>query len=110
MTMLKEVKKLYVSGPMSGLPGMNFDAFNSASAALQALGYETVNPVDLNPDPNADWLDCITVDLLALRPCDGIALLPGWERSFGAQIERLAAQRLGLSIFKIEDLLQAEAA
>lgn len=110
MTMLKKANCLYISGPMSGLPGMNFAAFNEAAAQLKAHGYQVVNPVDLNPDPNADWLDCIAVDLTAMRPCDGIALLPGWERSFGAQIEHLAAQKLGLSIFKIEDLVIAEAA
>ena len=105
MTMLKKTERLYVSGAMSGIKDMNFPLFNSVAEKLRSLGYDVTNPVDLNPDPSADWLDCIIVDLEALRPCDGICMLPGWEKSFGAQIEHLAAQKLGLSIYKAEDLI-----
>jgi hypothetical protein len=110
MTMLKEVKKLYLSGKMSGLPDLGFGLFNRVAAQLRAIGYEVVNPVEINDDPEAEWLSCIKADLDYLATCDGIALLPNWSDSFGAKIERLAAQKLGLAVLNVEDLVTLEAA
>lgn len=104
------MKKAYVSGPMTGMPDLNFPAFNEASAALRALGWEVVNPVDVNPDPGTDWLTCIVADLEAMRGCTAIALLPGHENSDGAAMEKIAARRLGMKFYNIADLLQSEAA
>lgn len=39
------------------------------------------------------------LDLLFLRDCDALYLLPGWSRSKGAIAERDEAQRLGLPVF-----------
>jgi len=104
------MKKAYVSGPMTGYKNLNFDAFNDAEAKLRALGWDVVNPVTINPDPSSDWLDCIAADLLAMRGCTAIVLLPGHEESYGANIEKLAARRMGMAFHNIEDLPQAEAA
>ncbi|OBR52354.1 DUF4406 domain-containing protein [Paraburkholderia tropica] len=103
------MKKAYLSGPMTGLPNLNFPAFNRAAVRLRNLRWEVVNPVAINPDPAADWLDCIAADLLAMRDCTAIVLLPGWSASFGARIERLAAERMGLEIFNLSDLVGEEA-
>ncbi|MDR6389198.1 hypothetical protein J2801_003598 [Paraburkholderia phenoliruptrix] len=110
MTMLKEVKRLYLSGKMSGLSDLGFGLFNRTAAQLRAIGYEVVNPAEINSDPAADWLECIKVDLDYLATCDGIALLPNWSDSFGAKIEHLAAQKLGLAVLNVEDLVTLEAA
>lgn len=110
MTVMKEVKKLYLSGKMSGLPDLGFVLFNRAAAQLRAIGYEVVNPVEINDDPEAEWLSCIKVDLDYLATCDGIALLPNWEDSFGAKIENLVAQRLGLAVMDVTDLIELEVA
>ena len=103
------MKKAYLSGPMTGLPNLNFPAFNRAAVRLRNLRWDVVNPVAINPNPDADWLDCIAADLLAMRDCTAIVLLPGWETSFGARIERLAAERMGLEIFELADLIQEAA-
>ena len=106
MTVLKEVTKLYLSGKMSGLPDLGFDLFNRVAAQLRAIGYEVVNPVEINGDPAAEWLPCIIEDLKHLATCDGIALLPNWSDSFGAKIEHLAAQKLGLAVLNVADLVE----
>lgn len=93
-----DVRSLYVSGPMSGLPGLNFPAFHAAAARLRAAGYEVVNPAELNPDPCATWADCMRADIKALMDCDGIALLPGWERSKGATLETQIAWALSMPV------------
>lgn len=78
---------VYISGPMTGKPDLNFPAFNRAAEDFRGLGFDVVNPVDINPDPNAKWKDCMRADINALFDCSHIALLPGWEKSKGARIE-----------------------
>lgn len=90
--------KLYLSGPMTGYPDLNFPAFNAEAERLRALGYEIVNPVDINGDLGADWKDCIKVDIDYVAECDGVAVIPGWEASSGAQIEVWTARHYKLPV------------
>lgn len=101
--------RIYISGPMTGLPRLNFPLFNRVAVRLRNLRWEVVNPVEINPDESADWLDCIAADLLAMRGCTAICLLPGWTDSYGAKIERMAADRMGLMVFHLADLVPEEA-
>jgi hypothetical protein len=93
--------KLYIAGPMTGLPDLNFPAFHAQAAQLRAQGHEVVNPAELNPDPSIAWAVCMLRDLEELSRCEGIVMLPGWEQSPGAQIERLWAGRLGLHVSEV---------
>ena len=97
-------RRVYLSGPMTGLPGLNFPAFNAAASALRAQGLEVVNPAELNPDPTMSWEACMRADIKALCDCDTIALLPGWERSKGAHLEVHIAHRLGLQVIAAGEL------
>jgi hypothetical protein len=94
--------KLYVCGPMSNLPEKNFPAFNKAAEQLRAIGFEVVNPVDLNPDPDASWQECMKVDIREMLLCDGLAWLPGTRYSNGATIERELARTLGLECLPLQ--------
>lgn len=98
--------KLYISGPMTGYPDLNFPAFNKEALRLRMLGWEVINPVDINSDPSADWCDCICDDIraVAAADCDGIALLPGWEKSPGAQIEVWTARKFNKPVFRASDI------
>jgi hypothetical protein len=97
--------RVYLSGPMTGLPELNFPAFRAAAARLRAAGYDAVNPAEINPDPAADWHQCLRKDMAALAGCDVLALLPGWPTSQGAHLELHVAHRLGLRIVMLEELL-----
>ena len=101
---------LYLAGPMSNLPAMNFPAFHSAAADLRALGHEVVNPAEINTDPGAAWLTCMRADIKQLVDCEAICLLPGWENSRGATLERQIAIGLGLQVYALFDLVYPEAA
>lgn len=91
-------KKIYVAGPMTGLPELNFPAFHRETAWLRAMGKEVVNPAEINADPAAKWEDCMRADIAQLVTCDGIHMLPGWEKSRGATLEHHIAVQLGLAI------------
>lgn len=92
------MNRIYISGPMSGMPEHNFPAFNAEAARLRALGYDVVNPVDVNPSPGTPWHVCLRNDLQALLTCDTLALLDGWMISQGAHLELHVAHRVGMRI------------
>lgn len=95
---------VYISGPMTGLPDLNFPAFFEAAAQLDAAGYAVINPATLN-HPGADWHTCMRTDIKALCDCHTIALLPGWIASKGARKEFDLADWLGLRITTVDTLL-----
>lgn len=101
---------LYLAGPMSNLPALNFPAFHAAAADLRALGHVVVNPAEINTDPTAGWLTCMRNDIKQLVDCEAICLLPGWERSRGATLERQIALGLGMQVHALYELLYPEAA
>lgn len=90
--------RLYVSGPMTGRPALNFPAFHQAAAQLRTLGYEVINPAEINPDEHMPWAQCMRADIKALCDCDAVATLPEWENSRGATLEVHIAERLGMPI------------
>jgi len=112
--------KVYLSGPMSGLPGDNFPAFNKVTSMLRSFGIDVVNPAELNPgvgrpgpdasprEVRAYWHKCIRVDTCELTYCDAIVLMPGWQYSDGAHSELSTARDCGLQIVMLEDVLPRE--
>jgi hypothetical protein len=97
--------KLYLAGPMSGYAELNFPAFHAETARLRALGFQIVNPAEINADPSAGWLECMRADIKQLVDCDGVALLPRWNESRGASIEQTLARDLGLRVFVASHLI-----
>lgn len=97
-------KSIYLSGPMTGLPGLNFPAFAAMTDNLRADGHTVTNPAELNPDGDS-WNDCMRRDIAALMYCDTVATLPGWEHSKGARLEVLIAERLGMTVLNAYDLV-----
>ncbi|WP_333986703.1 DUF4406 domain-containing protein [Burkholderia cepacia] len=102
--------RIYVAGPMTGHPQLNFPAFHAEAARLRALGYEVVNPAELNADPGADWLSCMRTDIKHLVDCDAIAMLEGWQTSRGAALEYTIALTLGHAVFRAVDIVERLAA
>lgn len=95
---------IYISGPMSDLPDLNREAFSATASILVERGYRVINPHDLTPERLPGEKDeefyerCMAIDLEALRGCQGIQLLPGWESSKGSCRELLKALELGLKV------------
>jgi hypothetical protein len=98
------MKTVYLSGAMSGLPEMNFPLFNSEAARLRAIGYDVVNPAEINPDASKGWAECMRADIKALCDCDAICMLKGWEKSKGAHLELHLAHRIELEVLFAEEI------
>lgn len=97
--------RLYIAGPMTGHPDLNFPAFHEAARRLRASGFEVVNPAEINADPNMPWTVCMRHDIAQLVTCDAIATLPGWPRSRGASLEVGIAQALEMPVRDVAALL-----
>lgn len=109
--------RVYIGGPMRGIPEFNFPAFDEARDRGKELGWEVTSPADMDRDvsgdkaliselPNWDgskdtrpYVERDIDVLLSFTPhLDAIALLPGWENSTGARAEAAVAQWIGLRV------------
>ncbi|SIR65551.1 protein of unknown function [Aeromonas sp. RU39B] len=85
--------KVYISGPMSGLPDYNRPAFNEEAQRLQAIGHVPLNPAIL-PD-GLTQTEYMQLCMPMLMMAEHVIMLPGWERSAGAFAEHALAIKLG---------------
>lgn len=91
-------KTIYIAGPMSGLPELNFPAFHEAAADLRAQGHEVVSPAELYSHTDRDWGFYMRAAIKAMMDCDEIFMLRGWANSKGAKIEWGLAQELEMEV------------
>ena len=107
--------KVYLAGPMRGIKDFNFPAFFAAEDKLKADGYDVFNPA--RKDEQRHGVGVLTSETgneadivekgFSLRmalyddtrficlEADAIAMLPGWEKSAGANAEWALAKALG---------------
>ena len=106
--MIRKRPKIYIAGPMRGLPDFNYPKFNQYAQAHRMAGWFVVNPVEIGADYgtpdqiNADpalLAAVMAAELHALETCDAIYLLDGWQNSEGARKELAAAIAYGLKIY-----------
>ena len=90
------MKRIYISGPITGMPDLNKRAFCDAEGELCAAGFVAVNPVYNGLPDSAAWHEHMRADIKMLMDCDGIAMLDGWWLSKGARLEKHLAERLGM--------------
>jgi len=95
--------KLYLAGPMRGIPNYNKQLFNSEARRLRALGHEVFDPGDNElGDHDLSWY--MAIDLPAVCRAEAVAVLPNWWLSEGARLEVRTARALGKDILWAEDL------
>lgn len=100
--------KIYISGPMKGLPDHGRPIFTDVCRALRAQGWHVVSPHEIVPttetleqaeDP-AFYAECLRLDLIDMLNCDAICLLDNWWQSRGAMVELNAAVSAGLKVVR----------
>ena len=90
-----EMKKVFISGPMTGLPNYNREEFDKAEEMLLKAGFTVVNPAKFGIDGLTD-ADIARIDLNALLSCNYIYQLEGWTYSKGASAEWSVALWAGI--------------
>ena len=94
--------KLYLAGPMSGLPDNNYPEFNRVAALLRAKGYEVLNPAE-NPEPPCkSWSGYMRMSYAQILECQGVVFLRDWLDSKGAQLENKVAHSLNLKRYQLQ--------
>lgn len=91
--------KVYVAGPMTGLPEFNRPAFFAAEAHLKELGAVVMNPAILPDGFSHDAYMRIAIPML--MECEAVAFLPGWQQSKGARQEFTRAHSFGLVLYQL---------
>ena len=101
--------RIYIAGPMTGVPDHNFPAFLAAADRFREAGWEVTNPAEnLGGRTDLPREIFLRLDVILLAQCDAIALLPGWERSAGATLEAVLATEIGLRFFDAISGMQLE--
>lgn len=113
--------KLYLAGKMRGIPYYNFPAFDEWAGRLRHAGYTVISPAELDREAGNvvddlpedhnwdeapegfDWDACIERDNKAIKECDQVVLIPGWETSSGAWYEIFFAWYLGKAVRLLDD-------
>jgi hypothetical protein len=95
--------KVYISGPMTGIPNLNFPQFEAAENVVKCALLECFNPIHI-PAPltalkgDALWRYYMHHCVRAIPDCDAMLMLPNWQNSKGAVWEHRIAEMLGLTI------------
>lgn len=93
--------KVYISGPVTGLPCEEAErAFAAAEKAIRKAGHEPVNPLANGLPVSAVWHEHMRADIKMLLGCQAIYMLDRWEQSDGARLEWMIAFRLGFKFFQ----------
>lgn len=123
--------RIYIAGPMRGIPEFNFPAFFRAAKDLREEGHTVFNPAERDnlkhgtdiskgnetgdesiaaAQHGFNLREALGADLAWIcAEADAIALLPGWENSKGAKAEKVVGEVLGLKIIHLEYLREGEA-
>ena len=56
-------KRIYLAGPMTGLPEYNYPAFHAEAARLRGLGFHVENPAEHGHIEGAAWSDYLRWDI-----------------------------------------------
>lgn len=120
---MKMKRRIYISGPMTGIEPREYRRrFREAETILRRHGYGCINPCRVWPcrfpwlyrlmnallGKRLTYAVILAYDLILLMTrADGIAMLPGWEHSRGAQIENYTARHfplMGISRQAVEEI------
>lgn len=97
--------RLYIAGPMTNYPQFNRAAFARAADALTEAGFVVCDPAVTEED---GWthVDYVRYALRQMLTCDGVATLPYWQESWGADIEVRTAHSVLLPVLPLHQWVE----
>lgn len=111
-------KRVYLSGPMTGIEDYNRAAFDRAALDVMDAGaYEVYDPSEhIDEYAQLSHERCMALslrELIAERPWvdevepyyDLLVSLPGWQDSAGARLEREVAEAIGMEVHDLGEVL-----
>ena len=88
---------IYLSGPMTGIAEFNGPAFQHYAEKYRAQGFTVLSPFEMDAGdhgkPYRHYL-CRDMKVLLQPEVERIYMMPGWEKSKGANLELHAAAAL----------------
>jgi hypothetical protein len=102
--------KLYLSGKYSGDIDANIEEARKIAIELWERGYTCLTPhlntYHFEVDCKCVYEDYIRGDLELIVGCDAMVMLPVWEQSSGAKIEKEFAKSIGVPVYYYPQLPQ----
>lgn len=80
---------IFLSGPMTGYPNYNYEAFYEAEHHLKEKGYIVLNPAAM--PLGLERKQYMPIDLAMIDQSDAICFLPNAKESVGSNLERAYA-------------------
>lgn len=96
------MKKIYISGQITGIENQATAIFEAAETFLRAKGFDPVNPMKLPHNHDQRWESFMKEDLIELMKCDCIYMLSNFSKSDGAKLELHNATWLKMAVFHEE--------
>ena len=111
--------RLYLSGPVTGIKDDNRAAFNKEQRKLWSecgyiadIPHDFVNEGTPHDEAMAILLNRLTARTYSYRKWkhanlyDGVALLPGWEQSEGARLEKAVSEACGIPCKTVDEWIE----
>lgn len=99
---------IYLSGPMTGLPGYNYALFNEVAGLLRLKGFNVINPAE-NFGGQIGFVKekYMRKDIEDMLKCSEVFFLPGWdscdgEDLKGSKVEYIIGRTLKLPLYEID--------
>jgi len=104
------MKRVYISGPITGIDGYR-DNFKNAASVIRSKGFAVINPAEIcevMPE-DAKYEEYMSICVHGLLPlADYVVLLPGWEKSCGANREYGWAMAMDLIVIELDAFIKDE--
>ena len=100
---MMQSRSVYIAGKMTGLPDKGRSMFMLAEQVMSSFGWNVLNPARL-PDglPGNKYMP---ICMAMINAADMLMLLPGSEKSPGAQLEAQYAAYQGIPVRVVESLI-----